>query len=147
MAAEIFINLSVKNLRHTTEFFSKIGFSFHPRYANENTACMIIGDNVFARFMDEAYFHTIHNKQITEIQKEPEMHLIIDMDSRSKVDSIIEKVVKYGGREFRELQDHGWMYTRRFQDPDGHLWEVMCMNAKAIPLLQVQALGEVWISD
>ena len=132
MAAQIFVNLPVKDLNKTIEFFAKLGFKFNPQFTNQNATCMIIGENVFAMLLVEKFFKTFIKKEICDAKKSTEVLLTITAESRKKVDEMISNAVKAGGKEPREPQDHGWMYGRAFEDINGHIWEVFWMNPSKI---------------
>ena len=63
---------------------------------------------------------------------EVEALLCLSLDSRQGVDAIVEKAVLAGGKaDPGPKQDYGFMYGRSFEDPDGHIWEVMWMDVEA----------------
>ena len=134
MPKQIFVNLSVKNLNKTKKFFSKLGFKFNPQFTDKNAACMIIGKNIFSMLIVERFFKTfIPKKNISNAKKNAEVLNALSVESRKKVDEMIAKVIKAGGREYRKAQDYGWMYGRAFEDINGHIWEVFYMNIKKAP--------------
>jgi uncharacterized protein len=134
MVNKIFINLPVKDLQRSSDFFTQLGFSFNPQFTDEKAACMIISDEkIFAMLIREDYFSTFTKKQIADAGRTTEVLLALDVESRERVDELIEKAIKAGGSDYMEPQDHGWMYYRTFADPDGHLWEVMYGDESQIP--------------
>ena|SRR3989344_347724 len=133
MINQIFVNLPVKDLNKTIDFFTKVGFKFNPKFTDENATCMIIGENIFAMLLVEKYFKTFIKKEITDTNKSTETILALSTTSNEKVDNIMKKVISAGGLEPREPQDYGWMYSRSFQDIDGHLWEVFFMDENKMP--------------
>lgn len=48
-------------------------------------------------------------------------------------DEMIRNAIAAGGKEYRQAQDHGWMYSRAFEDLDGHIWEVLYADMSALP--------------
>jgi hypothetical protein len=132
MATKIFVNLPVKNLNRSIEFFTKLGFKFNPQFTDENATCMIVGEDIFVMLLVEKFFKTFTKKEISDATKSTEVILALTADSRGEVDEMINKVIKAGGIEPNEPQDHGWMYGRSFQDIDGHLWEVFYMDSSAV---------------
>ena len=128
MTTKIFVNLPVKDLNKTVEFFTKLGFTFNPQFTDENATCMIIGDIMFVMLLVEKFFKTFIKKEICDATKDAEVIVALSAESREKVDQMINRVIEAGGRESREPQDHGWMYGRSFQDIDGHLWEIIHMD-------------------
>jgi predicted lactoylglutathione lyase len=80
----------------------------------------------------EKFFKTFAKKEICDVTKDAEVIVALSAESREKVDQMMNRVIDAGGRESRELQDHGWMYGRSFEDIDGHLWEIIYMNETAL---------------
>jgi predicted lactoylglutathione lyase len=128
MASQIFVNLPVKDLNSSVEFFTKLGFTFNPQFTDENATCMIVGENNFVMLLVEKFFKTFTKKEIADATKTTEAIIAISMDSRERVDEIGDKALAAGGTESNETQDHGLMYTRSFQDLDGHIWEIFHMD-------------------
>jgi len=132
MTKQIFVNLPVKDLNRTVEFFKRLGFTFNPQFTDENATCMIINDNIFVMLLAEKFFKTFTKKEICDTAKDTEVIIALSTESREKVDEMIQNVFEAGGKESREPQDHGWMYGRSFQDINGHLWEIIYMDEKAL---------------
>ena len=132
MTTQIFVNLPVKDLSRTVQFFKKIGFAFNPQFTDENATCMIINDNIFVMLLVEKFFKSFTKKEICDTTKDTEVIIALSTDSREKVDEMMQNVFEAGGKESREPQDHGWMYGRSFQDINGHLWEIIYMDEKAL---------------
>jgi uncharacterized protein len=134
MTKQIFVNLPVKDLSKTIDFFTKLGFTFNPKFTDENSTCMIIGENIFAILLVEKSFKGfIPGKDIPDTSKSTEVLMGITAESREEVDEMIDQVVAAGGKEFRVAQDHGWMYGRAFHDLDGHIWEVFFIDESQMP--------------
>jgi predicted lactoylglutathione lyase len=138
MTTQIFVNLPVKDLSRTVEFFKKLGFAFNPQFTDENATCMIINDNIFVMLLVEKFFKTFTKKEICDTTKDTEVIIALSTESREKVDEMMQHVFEAGGKESREPQDHGWMYGRSFQDINGHLWEIIYMDEKALKNNELQ---------
>ncbi|MEW6604235.1 MAG: VOC family protein [Thermoproteota archaeon] len=131
---QIFVNLPVKDLKRTMDFFGKLGFSFNPMFTDENAACMVISENIYGMLLVEKFFKGfIPGKEICDSKKSTEALIALTAGSREEVDELIGKVVAAGGTEYRQAQDYGWMYGRAFQDIDGHIWEIFHANLDAMP--------------
>jgi predicted lactoylglutathione lyase len=89
---------------------------------------MIVGEDTFVMLLVEKFFKTFTKKEICDTTKYTETIVALSAESRNKVDQMIDRVVEAGGREYREPQDHGWMYERSFEDIDGHIWEIVYMD-------------------
>lgn len=133
MTTQIFVNLPVKDLNKTIEFFTALGFTFNPQFTNEAGTCMIIGENIFAMLLTEKFFQTFTKKDIADASKTSEVILAISIATREDVDKMVSDAVLAGGSAPNDIQDHGWMYAHGFQDIDGHLWEVMYLDPAGIP--------------
>ena len=132
MATKIFVNLPVKDLNKTIEFFTKLGFKFNPQFTDENATCMIVSEDIFVMLLVEKFFKTFTKKEICDTSKDTEVIVALSVESREKVDQMINKALESGGKESREPQDHGWMYGRSFEDINKHLWEIIYMDESAV---------------
>lgn len=137
MSTKIFVNLPVKDLNKSAEFFTKLGYTFNPQFTNENATCMIIGEDIFVMLLVEKFFKTFTSKEICDTGKSTETILCLSADSREKVDEMVMNAVEAGGTAPLKKQDHGWMYGHGFQDLDGHLWEIVWMDMNAMPKVQL----------
>jgi predicted lactoylglutathione lyase len=133
MATQIYVNLPVKNLDNTVEFFTALGFSFNPDYTDENATCMIINDDAYVMLLVEGFFKTFTSKDIVDSTGSTEAIMAFSVDSREGVDDMYQKAIAAGGKESQPVQDYGFMYSHSFQDLDGHLWEVMWMDPAGPP--------------
>lgn len=131
MHQQIFVNLPVKDLKRSMTFFKELGLSFNPDFTNEDAACLVIGENIYAMLLVETFFQTFTEKQIVDAHTATEALVCLSCESRAEVDELVAKAVKAGGRAPREPQDHGFMYGHGFEDLDGHIWELVHMRAEA----------------
>jgi predicted lactoylglutathione lyase len=132
VVTKIFINLPVKDLNNTIDFFTKLGFKFNPQFTDENATCMIVGEDIFVMLLVEKFFKTFTKKEICDTSKDTEVIVALSVESREKVDQMINKALESGGKESREPQDHGWMYGRSFEDINKHLWEIIYIDESAV---------------
>ena len=133
MTKQIYVNMPVKNLKKSIQFFTKLGFTFNQKFTDENATCMIISENIFVMLLVENFFKSFIKKDICDAHKDTEVLMGITAESKASVNEIVKKAVDSGGRETKEPQDHGWMYTRSFEDLDGHIWEIFYLNESAFP--------------
>ncbi|TES58176.1 glyoxalase/bleomycin resistance/extradiol dioxygenase family protein [Halalkalibacterium halodurans] len=127
-AQHIFVNLPVKDLNKTKEFFTSIGFEFNEQYSDDKAACLVIGENIYAMLLLEQFFQSFTNQPVTDTETSREVIIAISADSRVQVDEIVSKAIEAGGKPANDPMDHGFMYSWSFQDVDGHLWEVLYME-------------------
>lgn len=133
MKTKIFLNLAVKDLKQSIAFFTQLGFSFNEKFTNDQGTCLEIGENINVMLLVEEFYQTFTKKQICDTATTSEVLISISLESRKKVDEMIEKVIEAGGTEYVEAKDYGWMYQRTFLDVDGHHWEIFYMDENNIP--------------
>lgn len=134
MPKQIFVNLPVKDLTRSMDFFKKLGFTFNPQFTDEKAACMVISEgSIYAMLLTEPFFQGFTKKKISNAHEATEVIIAIDAESREAVQEMVSKAVAAGGTIYAEPADHGWMYQHSFADPDGHQWEVLFMDESAMP--------------
>ncbi|WP_430536104.1 VOC family protein [Listeria rocourtiae] len=127
-----FITLPVKNLNTSVDFFTALGFEFNPQFTDENATCLILNDTTFVMLVVEPFFKNFTKKDISDATTTTESILGFSAENRDEVDAFVEKALASGGSVSNDKVDHGFMYSGSFQDPDGHLWEVMYMDPNAV---------------
>jgi predicted lactoylglutathione lyase len=131
MSTQIFVNLPVKNLKQSIEFFTKLGFQFNPQFTDETATCMIVSENIFVMLLTHEKFQTFTPNTICDATKSTEVLTCLSVERRDKVDEMVREAVAAGGKTYNEPQDHGFMYGHGFQDLDGHIWELVYMEPSA----------------
>jgi predicted lactoylglutathione lyase len=131
MSTQIYVNLPVKDLERTKTFFSELGFTFNAQFTNEQGACMVVADDIYVMLLTESFFQTFTQKPIADANKVTEVLVCLSCDSREKVDQLVARALSAGGKAPRAPQDHGFMYAHGFEDLDGHIWELVHMDASA----------------
>lgn len=132
MNTRIFVNLPVRKLSKSMAFFRKLGFTFNPRFTDETAACMIVSEDIFVVLLTKEKFRTFTPNEICDAKKSTEVLVCLTRESRDAVDKMVRKAVAAGGSTFRDPQDYGFMYEHGFQDLDGHIWELICMEPGAV---------------
>lgn len=134
MASKIFVNLPVKDLQKSIDFFTALGYSFNPQFTDENATCMIIEEgSIYAMLLRHEYFKTFIDKDIADATSVTQVINALELPSKEAVDEIVKKALEAGGTRYRELTDMGWMYQDSFADLDGHKWEVFWMDPNGFP--------------
>jgi len=129
MATKIFVNLPVANLPKAIAFFTELGFSFNPQFTDASATCMIVGEDIFVMLLTRDKFRSFTPKPICNAHDATEVLVCLSRDSREAVDAMVREAVAAGGSTYNDPQDHGFMYGHGFQDPDGHIWELVHMQA------------------
>jgi predicted lactoylglutathione lyase len=132
MATKMYVNLPVKDLDQSIDFFTRLGFAFNPQFTDSNATCMIIGPDSFVMLLVESFFKTFTPKKICDARRQTEVLICLSCDSREQVSDMVGQAIASGGTTPHPPQDHGFMYQHGFQDLDGHLWELMYVDAVAI---------------
>ena len=131
---KIFVNLAVRDLPRTKAFFSALGFNYNPKFTDDNAACMVVSDEGYVMLLAEPFFKTFTKREVCDTSRQTEALIALSCDSRNEVDELVKKAINAGGRDAMPARDHGFMYGRSFYDLDGHHWEVMWMDPKAVEL-------------
>ena len=131
MAKMIFVNLPVTNVAKATAFYESLGFTKNEMFSNEQASAMVWSEEISVMLLDTAFYATFTNKALIDAKTTSGVLLCISHDSRDEVDTITEAAITAGGRETRDRQDMGFMYSRAFEDLDGHTWEPMFMDMAA----------------
>jgi uncharacterized protein len=128
----IFVNLPVKSVAASRKFFGALGFSFNEQFSDERSACMVIEENICAMLLEHDRFRDFINGEIADATKTTEVLTCLSADSRAEVDDLLKTALASGGKPWKPILDMGAMYGASFQDPDGHVWEIMYMDQAAM---------------
>jgi predicted lactoylglutathione lyase len=130
---QMFANLPVKDLKRSVDFFSKLGFTFDPKFTNDDATCMIVGDNIFVMLLEEQFFQTFTPNPVCDAKTATEVLMGFSCESRTQVDELVRKALAAGGSAPTAPQDYGFMYGHEFVDPDGHIWEPFYLKPGVAP--------------
>ena len=128
METKIFVNLPVKDLKRSMDFFSALGYRFNAQFTDDKAACMVISDDIYAMLLTHEKAREFTKKELADAHKTTEVLVALSAESREKVDELVDKALEHGASVLRDPEDYGFMYGRSFNDPDGHIWEVMWMD-------------------
>lgn len=128
MPRQIFVNLPVADLKRSMDFFTSLGFTFNKQFTDETAACLVISDTIYAMLLTRQKFMEFTPKAITDAHRTTEVLTALSVDSKAEVHRIVDAALKAGATETRPPEDHGFMYGRSFNDPDGHIWEFFWMD-------------------
>ena len=129
----IYVNLPIKNIQQTREFWTKLGFSFNEQFSDEKALCLILKeDSIYAMLITHEFFSTFTNRPIADGSTTQVLNAI-QVESREAVDTVVSTALENAGTRYKESQDHEWMYYDTFADIDGHQWEIMYADYSKIP--------------
>ncbi|MGN7721665.1 VOC family protein [Chitinophaga sp. 22620] len=129
----IFVNLPVKDLNRSMEFFKQLGYSFNPQFTNEQGACLVISDVIFIMLVENNFYQTFTKKTIADATKTSEVMVALNADSKEEVNEWLAKAVAAGATTPNAPIDLGFMYSVSFDDLDGHHWEMVHMDMSKVP--------------
>lgn len=142
MAKMIFVNLPVADLPRSMAFYEAIGFTNNPQFSDHQAACMVWSETIFVMIHTHDSWRRFTQRPIPPTGAS-EVMLAIDLDDRAAVDAMLETVAAQGSTaDVNPLQEHGFMYSRSFTDPDGHIWEPYWMDPAALAGAQTGSATE-----
>ena len=131
MTKMIFVNLPVADLPKAKAFYEAIGAENNPMFTDETAACMVFSDTIYVMLLTHEKFAQFTTREIADGHKTAQLLIALSADSREGVDRITDAAIAAGGRQHRDTPDLGFMYSRAFEDLDGHIWEPMFMDMAA----------------
>ena len=132
MPKMIFVNLPVSDLESSITFYEAIGARKNPQFSDETAACMVFSETIYAMLLTHGKYREFTSKKIVDAKTSSEVLICLSSDSRDGVDEMVGQAQAAGGAiDPTPTQDFGFMYGRSFEDPDGHIWEIMWMDAEA----------------
>lgn len=131
MPRMIFVNLPVTDLDRSVAFYRALGAEQNLQFTDETATMMSFSEAINVMLLTHDKFRQFTTKRIADAHASVQVLLALTCDDRAGVDEITGKALAAGGRETREKEDHGWMYGRAFEDPDGHVWEPVWTDVEA----------------
>jgi predicted lactoylglutathione lyase len=132
MPKMIFVNLPVADLKRATAFYETIGATRNPQFSDDTASCMVFSETIYAMLLTHRKYAEFTSKTIVDARSASEVLIALSADSREDVDAMVKKAEASGVTiDPTPTQDFGFMYGRSFEDPDGHIWEVMWMDVEA----------------
>lgn len=129
---KMFLNLAVRDLDRSVDFFSTLGFAFNPNFTDETATCMLVGEDAYVMLLTEPKFADFTTKPTADTSAATEAIVALSADSREEVDRFADMALANGGSPAKEPMELGFMYGRSFADPDGHHWEIFWMDSAAV---------------
>jgi uncharacterized protein len=133
MAKQIFINLAVKDLSKSMDFYTAMGFTNNPQFSDETASCMVWSEQIFLMLLTYPKMEGFIKKPIADTKSSVAGLFALSVDSTDMVNSIMSNGLEAGGIEPTEMRDYGFMYQRTIEDFDGHTWEIFYMDMTKFP--------------
>lgn len=133
MPTGFFLNLPVADLSRATAFYEALGAT-RTAVSDDTAAGMAFGEALHVMLLTHARFDGFVDRPRADARVVCEALFALQLESREAVDAMVQAAVQAGGRaDPGPLQDHGFMYGRSVEDPDGHVWEPFWMDPAACP--------------
>lgn len=132
MPRMIFVNLPVHDLPKATAFYQAIGARLNPAFSDDTASCMVFSDTIYAMLLTHAKWAQFTTRPIADTARTTEVMLALSCDSREEVGAMLAAAAGGGQADVNAAQDHGFMLSRSFADPDGHVWEAFWMDPAAV---------------
>ena len=133
MSKMIFVNLPVRDLAASTKLYLALGGELNPQFSNDQASSVMFSDAIGVILLTHDHYRRFTQRPIGDARRESQALLALTVDSRDAVDRTLTQAIAAGGRaDPNPLQDHGFMYGRSVEDPDGNVWEIMWMDAAAL---------------
>ena len=136
MAKQVFINLAVKDLQKSMDFYTALGFTNNPQFSDATGKCMVWSENIFVMILSHEKFKNFTTKPIADTKSAIAGLFSLSVDSVDEVNGMMANGLKVGGIEPNEKRDYGFMQQRTIEDFDGHTWEVFYMDISKFPTEQ-----------
>ena len=133
MTKQIFINLAVKDLQRSTDFYAALGFTNNPQFSDNTGKCMVWSENIFVMLLTHEKFAGFTTKAIADTKSKIAGLFSLSVSSVDEVNGIVTNGLKAGGIEPNEMRDYGFMQQRTIEDFDGHTWEIFYMDMSKFP--------------
>lgn len=133
MAKQIFINLAVKDLEKSMNFYKALGFTNNPQFSDDTAKCMVWSESIFVMIMTHEKFKGFATKPIADTKRGLAALFSLSMDNVDEMNNTMASGLKAGGIEPAEAKDYGFMQQRTIEDFDGHTWEIFYMDMSKFP--------------
>jgi uncharacterized protein len=134
MSKKLFLNLPVRDLATAKTFYETLGATVNPQFSDDRTACMVFSDSLFVMLLSHGRYADFTKRPIGDAKKNSYALIALSADSRDDVNATVTKAAAAGGRaDPNPVQDHGFMFNRTVEDPDGNVWEIFWMDMAAMP--------------
>ena len=132
MSKLIFVNLPVRDLGRATAFYEAVGADKNKQFCDSTASCLVFSETIHAMLLTHDKFRQFTPKKIADAKETSEVLICLSADSREVVDAMVDRAGAAGGNaDPCPKQDYGFMYGRSFENPDGHIWEVIWMDVTA----------------
>jgi len=127
MATNVFINLPVSDIDRSKAFYSALGWTLNPSFSDESGGAFVISDTIYVMILSHEKYRSFTDKEIADTSATSAVINALSVEAPEEIDALLGRALAAGAVEGKP-QDHGFMRSRDFIDPDGHTWEVFWMD-------------------
>lgn len=127
MLTQVYINLPVSDLDNSKTFYTALGWTVNPTFTNDDAAAITISDTIHVMLLTHKHYANFTDKIIADTHATSGVINAVGAGNADDVDAVVERAIAAGATE-GAVQNLGFMRSRSFADPDGHLWEIMWMD-------------------
>ena len=124
---QIFINIPVKNVEESMDFYTRLGFTNKPLFSDDQQKCMVWNEYIYVMLLSKEKFKVYSKKNISA-KSDCNAYFTLLVESLEKVNTIVDCGLKAGDREPIPMVDEGFMQIRCIEDLDGHNWHITYMD-------------------
>ena len=128
---QIFINLPVKDVLASMEFYQQLGFTVNPLFTFDDQKCMVWSESIYVMLQSKFFFNSGKKKELLDTKKYLSSSFTLPVESLEKVNEIVENGLKLGGKEPTPMINEGFMQVRTIEDFDGHTWGILHLDVEA----------------
>ncbi|MBO3749842.1 VOC family protein [Streptosporangiaceae bacterium NEAU-GS5] len=125
MSTTLFVNLPVKDLQRSLEFFAALGFEFFGM--TDDMASVVISERTQVMLLATPTFAGYARNEVADPAKTTQVIMVLGLDNTEQVDDLVGKALAAGGTAVGEAVTAGGRYQHGFTDPDGHHWSALCL--------------------
>ena len=132
MSKMVFIHLPITELAASVTFYEALGATKNPKFSDSTSACMVFSESIYTMLLTHEKYRSFTARPIADTRATSAALIALAVDSRDEVNATLDRAVAAGGlADPNPKQDHGFMFSRSVQDPDGHVWEIFWMDPAA----------------
>lgn len=132
---QIFINLPVKDVEASMDFYNQLGFTVNPLFTFDDQKCMVWSDQIYVMLQTIQMFKSGNKKNIADSKENTIATFTLPVENLERVNEMIENGLKAGGRESTPMLDEGFMQVRNIEDLDGHNWGILYLDIEKFKLM------------
>lgn len=125
---QIFINLPVKDLLASVNFYKAMGFELNPVFSFDDQKCMAWSDQILLMLQNHEMFQTGNAHPIADPKLHVNCSYSLPVATEEQMNGMAEAAIENGGSETRPKIVEDFMQVRTITDLDGHIWGIIYLD-------------------